>query len=47
MLALVSKYAFDARIAGWFKPTYFEFEPDAPEDLDTAEELETITWLYH
>jgi hypothetical protein len=24
MLALVSKYAIDARIVGWFKPTYLE-----------------------
>jgi len=43
MLALVSKYGLDARIGGWFKLTYLEFEPDAPEDLDTPEELETLT----
>jgi hypothetical protein len=24
MLALVSKYAIDARIGGWFKPTYVQ-----------------------
>jgi hypothetical protein len=24
MLALVSQYAIDARIGGWFKPTYLE-----------------------
>jgi len=41
MLAFVSKYAIDARMGGWIKPTYPEFEPDAPE------ELETLTWLYH
>jgi hypothetical protein len=41
MLAFVSKYAIDARIGGWIKPTYLEFELDAPE------ELETLTWLYH
>jgi len=41
MLAFVSKYAIDARIEGWIKPTYLEFEPDAPE------KLETLTWLYH
>jgi len=41
MLAFVSKYAIDARIRGWIKPTYLEFEPDAPE------ELETLTWLYY
>ena len=41
MLAFVSKYAIDASIGGWIKPTYLEFESDAPE------ELETLTWLYH
>jgi len=41
MLAFVSKYAIDARMGDWIKPTYPEFEPDAPE------ELETLTWLYH
>jgi len=25
MLALISKYAIDARIEGWFEPTYLEF----------------------
>jgi hypothetical protein len=35
MLVLVSKYAIDARIGSWYKPTYLEFEPGAPEDLDT------------
>jgi hypothetical protein len=29
------------------KPTYLEFKPDAPEDLNTPEELETLTWVYH
>ena len=47
MLALVSKYAIDPRIGGLFKPTYLEFEPDAPENLNTPEELKTLTWLYH
>jgi len=47
MLALISKYAIDAQIGGWLKPTYLEFEPDAPDDLDIPEELETLTWLYH
>jgi hypothetical protein len=46
MLALVSKSALDATIWGWLKPTYLHFEPDAPEDLDTPEELETLTWFY-
>jgi len=41
MLAFVSKYAIDARIGGWIKPTYLKFEPDAPE------EVETSTWLYY
>jgi len=41
MLAFISKYAIDARIGGLSKPTYLEFEPDAPE------ELETSTWVYH
>jgi hypothetical protein len=41
MLAFVSKYAIDARIGGSIKPKYLEFEPDAPE------ELETLRWLYH
>jgi hypothetical protein len=43
MLALVSKY----RIGRLFKPTYLEFEPEAPENLDSSEELETLTLLYH
>ena len=41
MLAFVSIYAIDARIGGYIKLRYLEFEPDAPE------ELETLTWLYH
>jgi len=41
MLAFVSKYAIDPRIGGWIKPTYLEFEPDVPE------ELETLTGLNH
>jgi hypothetical protein len=47
MLALVSKYTFEARIGRLFKPTYLEFEPEAPENLDSSEELETLTLLYH
>jgi hypothetical protein len=47
MFAFVSKYPIVARIGGWIKPRYLEFEPDAPEDLNTPEELETLTWLYH
>ena len=47
MLALVSKYAIDAKIGGQFKPTYLECEPDALEDLDSPEELKTLTLLYH
>jgi len=47
MLAFVSKYAMDARIGGWIEPRYLEFEPDAPEDLNTPEELEILTWLNH
>ena len=46
IFAFVSKYAIDAKIGGWIRPTYIEFEPNAPEDLDTPEELETLTWLY-
>jgi hypothetical protein len=46
MLAFVSKYAIDARIGSPIKTTYLDFEPDAPEDLNTHEELETLTWLY-
>jgi len=37
MLALISKYIIDARIGGWCQATYLEFEPDAPENLDTHE----------
>jgi len=40
MLALVSKYAIDARIGGWFKPTLPRIEQDP------LEELETLTSLY-
>jgi len=40
-LAFVSKNAIDGRMRGWILPTYLEFEPDAPE------ELETLTWLDH
>jgi hypothetical protein len=47
MLAFVSGYASDARIGGWIMPTYLEFEPDGPEDLNTPEELETLTWVNH
>jgi hypothetical protein len=47
MLAFVFKYAIDSRIEGWIWPTYLEYEPDAPEDLNTPEELETSTWLNH
>jgi len=47
ILPFISKYAIDARIEGWIKPRYLEFELDAPEDLNTPEELETLTWLYH
>jgi hypothetical protein len=47
MLALVSKYTIEARIGRLFKPTYLEFEPEAPENLDSSEELETLTLLYH
>jgi hypothetical protein len=43
MLALVSKYAINAKIGGCSKPTYLEYEQDAPEDLDTPEELTTLT----
>jgi len=39
MLAFVSKYAIEAMIGGWIKPTYLEFEPDALEELNTSEEL--------
>ena len=46
MLAFISKYAIDARIGGWIKPTYLEIEPDVSEDLNTPEELETLPWLY-
>jgi hypothetical protein len=46
MLALISKYTIDAGIGGWFKLTWLECEPDAPEDFNTAEELETLTSLY-
>jgi hypothetical protein len=35
MLAFVSNYAIDARIGGWNKATYPEFEPDASEELET------------
>jgi hypothetical protein len=41
MLAFVFKYGIDAIIGGLIKPTYPEFEADAPE------ELERLTWLYH
>ena len=44
MLAFVSNYAIDAWIGHWIKPTYLEFELAAPEDLNTPEELETLTW---
>ena len=47
MLALLSKYAINARIEGWFMPTYLELELETPEDLDTPVELETLTSLYH
>ena len=47
MLEFVLKYAIDARIVGWNKPTYLEVEPNAPENLNTPEELETLTWLYY
>jgi hypothetical protein len=40
MLAFVSKYGIDARIGGLIKPTYPEFEADAPEELGR------LTWLY-
>jgi hypothetical protein len=35
MLPFASKYAINARIRGWIEPTYLEFEPDAPEELET------------
>jgi len=35
MLAFASKFAIDARVGGWIEPTYLEFEPDAPEELET------------
>jgi hypothetical protein len=47
MIAFISKYTLDVRIAGWIKPTYLECKPDTPEYLDTAEELKTLTWLNH
>jgi len=43
ILAFVSKYDIDARIGGWIKPTYLEYEPDSPEDLSTPEEPQILT----
>jgi hypothetical protein len=35
ILVFVTKYAIDQRIQRWIKPTYVDFDPDAPEELET------------